>query len=150
LSLVAFGGTAGFAYTVPDVVMLFMAIFIVQLLTGFVTTSMSHLMMEALNHSGSAMSLFVVFGICEVTWALLVPLAIFSRAFDMKLDMTFFTLVAGVNIYLKAWIVDNVYGAGTWKSLLAVLLPYIAAGAAFFAAIVSFGAWIVMILFSYI
>lgn len=148
LSLLAALEMAGGGYSLPGVLFLLAAVFMVQSAGGFVTASIVHSFMDAYGRKGSSSGLFILFGISDLAWTLLVPgVIIAGAAGNWKWGLLFFVLAGAVNIYARAAAVRRSYNAGRVESLLAVCAPYLIACAGL-AAFFIFGlAWIIMSLF---
>ncbi|MBI5202864.1 MAG: hypothetical protein HY925_14830, partial [Elusimicrobia bacterium] len=88
------------------------------------------------NH-GSGVGLFVLVGLSELGWALVLPTALILRALklDSILSVGLVLMIAGVfNMRLKARSVRHIYGLSATKAWGLLMLPYIGSFL-FFAAI---------------
>lgn len=120
-------------------------LFSIQLLAGIVFASIVHLFMEAWGHRGDAAGLFVIFGLSDIAWTLLVPALILQSLLTAgRLGAVVFLFVTAIHLYVRTLGVGSVYNAGKWKSFFAVVMPYIVVGAAMTAVSVFTLTWLVM------
>jgi len=97
--------------------------------SGAVMTALLHLIADALGGQGRASSLFVLLGLSDLGWALLLPAALLSRALLPGSLWPFplmFLFAGTVTLLLRIRSVKDNYGIGLGRAWLAVLLPYAA------------------------
>lgn len=100
---------------------------------GFLSSAVIHWLAEGFGGKGRALPLFVLLGLSELAWALVLPLAFLLRAaapgsaFAFPACMAF--VGAGV-LCLKARSIRLNYGLGPGSSWLVLLLPFLLAAAA--------------------
>lgn len=121
-------------------------LFFIQVLAGIVFASIIHLFMEAWGHRGDAAGLFVIFGISDIAWTLLVP-ALIVQSFLIAgrgYGTLVILFVTGIHLYVRTLCVGSVYNAGKWKSFFAVVMPYVVICACLAAISVFSLTWLVM------
>ena len=99
-------------------------------LTGFLLTATLNLLAEAWGHAGSGVALFVLVGMSELAWALVLPGALILRAFGLDGWLSAFALlvVAGIeSMRLKARSLRHVYGISGARAWSLLLIPYVGA-----------------------
>ncbi len=116
----------------------FVATCLWTLVCGFLLTGALHLLADAQGHAGSGVGLFVLVGLSELVWALILPASLILRAvrLDSILSAALLLLIAGVlSMRLKARSVRHIYGISATKAWSLLMLPYI--GSFLFVAAVS-------------
>lgn len=107
-----------------------MSLFILwELATGFMLAAVLHMICDMEGNSGSASGLFILLGMANLVWALLVPatmllMAAFPRN-HWPLTATFL-LVGYFNLSLKARGLRDSYGVSLGRSWMTLILPYFA------------------------
>lgn len=105
-----------------------LAVCLWTLVCGFMLTAALHLLADAQGLAGSGVALFVLVGLSELVWALVLPASLILRA--ARAD-SFFTLLpllglAGiVSLRLKARSIRHVYGVSAAKAWSLLMLPYV-------------------------
>jgi hypothetical protein len=99
---------------------------------GFLLTAVVHSIAEMSGSTGSASSLFVLFGMADLSWALAIPLILLSRAFggaSMSSTGIFF-LIGLLSLSLKARSLQDNYHISSGRAWVTLGLPYVALGVA--------------------
>ena len=97
--------------------------------SGAVMTALLHLIADAAGGEGRASSLFVLLGLSDLGWTLLLPAALLSRAMLPGAVWPFslmFLFAGAVTLLLRVRSVKDNYGIGLGRAWLAVILPYAA------------------------
>jgi hypothetical protein len=97
--------------------------------SGAVMTALLHLIADAAGGEGRASSLFVLLGLSNLGWTLILPAALLSRALLPGSVWPFslmFLFAGGLTFLLRVRSVRDNYGIGIGRAWLAVLLPYAA------------------------
>lgn len=97
---------------------------------GAAMSALAHLIAEGLGGKGRALSLFVLFGLCDLAWSVLLPLTLLGLAL-----LPGFSWLAGVLtvligywvLWLKARSISHNYGIPLAKAWTTLCLPYAAA-----------------------
>jgi len=115
------------AQSLGECLFVILTIFLIQAAAGFIFSSIAHSFLDMSGHSGTAAGLFVLFGISDLAWTLLVPLAIYNSLLPASagLSAVFFIAVSAVNIYLKTEFIKHMYGVGRFTAFFAVTIPYL-------------------------
>jgi hypothetical protein len=98
-----------------------------ELATGFLLASVLHMISDMEGSSGSASGLFILLGMANLVWALLVPAAMLLMAAFPRNGWPLtaaFLLVGYFNLSLKARGVRDCYGVSLGRSWMTLLLPY--------------------------
>lgn len=119
--------------------------FIWRLGTGIVLTAVVHFIAESMDGEGKGVPLFVLMGLSELTWTLLLPGTMLILAFlpgSRWAGTALFGIVGLVCLGAKARSVAHNYGFGALKAWFSLLVPYLAVAAVgtllFFTALVGF------------
>lgn len=99
-----------------------------SVLGGFVLAGSLHLFADAWGLSGSGTGLFVLIGLSELTWALILPCALVLKAvgLDGWLSVLALVSIAGVlSMRLKARSLRWVYGISAARAWSLLALPYL-------------------------
>ena len=99
-------------------------------LTGFLLTATLNLLAEAWGGSGSGVALFVLVGMSELAWALVLPCALVLKAVRLDGWVSLFWLIlfaAVASLRLKARSLRHVYGLSGTRAWALLLIPYIGA-----------------------
>lgn len=99
-----------------------------SVLTGFLLAAALHLLADAYGHAGSGAGLFVLIGLSELVWALVLPCALVLKA--GRLDsipalMALLSLAGLLNMRLKARSIRHIYGISATRAWGLLMLPYI-------------------------
>ncbi|MBI4050909.1 MAG: hypothetical protein HY400_00225 [Elusimicrobia bacterium] len=99
-----------------------------QLACGFFLTAALHLLTEVSGGQGSAVGLFILFGLSDLVWALAVPLCLILGLFLPVRGWIFsvlFMFLGFANFYLKARSIHDNYGVSSGKAWMLLSLPYL-------------------------
>lgn len=93
---------------------------------GFLLASVIHLFLELQGLKGNAVSLFILFGLADVSWALVVPLILLARAFSHSslLVSVIFLAVGFLSLSLKARSLQDEYKISTGRAWFMLGLPF--------------------------
>lgn len=102
-----------------------------KVITGFILTAVLHMMVEMSGKTGSASSLFVLFGLADLSWALAVPLVLIARACGASpWVVSFIFLSIGIlQLTLKARGLQDNYQLAPGRAWLTLSMPYLATAA---------------------
>lgn len=143
----ALGTLGGFVFlrlysAVPPGVLSFLVVLGFVLAANFLFSGVTHLFMDLTGARGSAGRLFLAFGCTDYLFALLVPLAFFSK---LGAPGAFFSVLGVVTlvVYARVRLIRRLYPVSSNKALLSVLLPYAVLCCLFFLGFVYSLAWLV-------
>jgi hypothetical protein len=102
-----------------------------KVITGFVLTAVLHMIVEMSGKTGSAASLFVLFGLADLSWALAVPLVLIARAFGASpwVGTIIFLGIGILQLSLKARGLQDNYQLAPGRAWLTLSMPYLATAA---------------------
>ena len=101
-----------------------------ELAAGFAMVALIHLIAEMQGAQGSAVALFIFFGLADLVWALAVPAALLLTAVFPKTSapLAATLLLLGLcNLSLKARSLKDNYQMHALRAWITLLLPYLAA-----------------------
>jgi hypothetical protein len=143
----AAGTLGGFVFlrlfaAVPPGVLSYLVVLTFVLAANFLFSGMTHLFMDLTGAKGGAGRLFLAFGLTDYFFALLVPLALFSK---LGAPGAFLSgcLVLALVVYARVRLIRRLYPVSANKALLSVLLPYAAFCGLFFLVFGYSVAWLV-------
>lgn len=125
----------------------FVAVCLWSAVCGFTLAAALHLLADAQGHAGSGIGLFVLIGLSELVWALVLPASMVLRVLrlDSILSVMLLLVVAGIlSMRLKARSVRHIYGISATRAWSLLMLPYL--GSFLFVASVSAAALLSAIL----
>lgn len=96
---------------------------------GFLMAAVLHLILEMFGVKGSAVALFVLLGLAELSWALALPLVLLARLVSERSSWAVTAIFFGVGLLclgLKARSLQDNYRIGAGRAWLALGLPYLA------------------------
>ncbi|MBI4347678.1 MAG: hypothetical protein HY553_12545 [Elusimicrobia bacterium] len=105
----------------------FVAVCLWTLVSGFLLVAALHLLADAQGLEGSGVALFVLVGMSELVWALVLPASLVLRALRADSFLTLLPLLALAGILslrLKARSIRHVYGVSATKAWGLLMLPY--------------------------
>ena len=117
-------------YAVPPGIYSFMNILALVFGLNFFFAAGIHLFLEMTGAGGAALKLFLLFGVTELFWAVLIPLAFMSKLDYLNPALGFllcfiFIVVARISL------IRRLYSISRPKALLSVAMPYAAIFAGF-------------------
>jgi hypothetical protein len=110
---------------IPGGIASFLVLFILLRTMNFVSAASVHLALETASAEGSALRLFLAFGLAEAFWAFAVPLAFFARLGYISPFLAFM-LTLLIVFYARVRLIKGLYAAGSRKAVLSVLAPFYA------------------------
>lgn len=105
------------------------AILVWHLGSGVVQTALAHIVSEASGGRGRVLSLFVLMGLSELGWALVLPGVLVMQAFFPEARWSVHLVFGGawlVVVWLKLRSIRQNYGFGALPACFALLFPYVA------------------------
>lgn len=99
-----------------------------KVVAGFVLVSILHLIVEMSGKTGSAASLFVLFGLADLSWAVAVPAVMIARALSAPAwaVTAIFLMIGLVQFGLKARGLQDNYQLAPSRAWLTLSIPYLA------------------------
>lgn len=99
-----------------------------KLVAGFLLAAILHMILELQGQRGDVVSLFVLFGLADLAWALAVPLVLVLKACSASpwLVSAAFLLVGFLSLSLKARSLQDGYRVSSGRAWFALGLPYVA------------------------
>lgn len=100
-----------------------------KVVAGFMLASILHLILEMQNLKGDAVSLFILFGLADMVWALAVPLVLVLQALSGSswLVTAAFIAVGFASLSLKARSLQDGYKISSGRAWFTLGLPYVGA-----------------------
>lgn len=146
----AAGTLGGFMFlrlfsAVPPGVVSYLVVLAFVLAANFLFSGVTHLFMDLTGARGAAGRLFLAFGLSDYFFALLVPLAFFSKLGAPGAFLSV-CLVLAIVVTARVRYIRRLYPVSSNKALLGVLLPYAAAMCVCFLAFVYSMAWLVWLI----
>ncbi len=108
---------------IPGGIASFLVLFITLRTMNFVSAASVHLALETAEAEGSALRLFLAFGLAEAFWAFAVPLAFFAKMGYISPFLAFMLTLLAV-FYARVRLIRGLYTAGSRKAVLSVLAPF--------------------------
>lgn len=108
---------------IPGGIASFIVLFLLLRAMNFVSAASVHLALETASAEGSALRLFLAFGLAEFFWAFAVPLAFFARLGYLSPFLAFM-LTLLIVFYARVRLIKGLYAAGSRKAVLSVLAPF--------------------------
>ena len=98
-----------------------------KILMGFLLAAVLHLILELQGHEGDAVALFILFGLADLSWALMVPLTLLLRLVGRSSwpITAAFILVGFLSLSLKARGIQDGYRVTAGKAWFTLSLPYL-------------------------
>ncbi|MBI4803370.1 MAG: hypothetical protein HY796_12700 [Elusimicrobia bacterium] len=120
---------------VPPYIHFFIIVFLLALAANFFLAGSMHLFLQMTGCEGDALKLFLLFGLTELFWAVLIPLGFLAKLGYLNPAMVYMLCLAFILIARIA-LVRRLYSISRGKALLALSLPYAAVISVFFMAFV--------------
>lgn len=100
-----------------------------KILTGFLLAAVLHLILELQGKKGDVVALFILFGLADLCWALMIPLVLLLRLASRSATAitAAFMLVGFLSLSLKARGLQDSYRISSGKAWFTLSLPYVSA-----------------------
>lgn len=112
--------------------------FLSNIVLNFVLAALCNLLLEMTDNKASALGIFILLGLSQLIWSLLVPCFIFARAFAPLMPWTalFVLAIFAAQIYFVLNSIKQIYGISKASSLFAFIFAFILPFAAAFCFVV--------------
>ena len=120
-----------FFSAVPPGVYSFVNILALALGINFFFASGIHLFLEMTGAGGNALKLFLLFGLTELFWAVLIPLGFLAKL-DYLNPVADFLLCFIVIVVARISVIRRLYAISRPKALLSITMPYVGVVVGFF------------------
>ena len=105
------------------------AVLLWKILMGFLLAAVLHLILELQGMKGDVVALFILFGLADLCWGLMIPLVLLLRLFGHSgtTITASFMLVGFLSLSLKARGLQDSYHVTPGKAWFTLSLPYVSA-----------------------